>query len=313
MMRGTPTAVRGQAMTEFVVVASFVLVPLFLLIPLLGKYVDIRHSTIQSARYEAWEYTVWNRNDSASKFGGYKYAIPTKSPEVIKQEAMKRFLSTTHIPLRKSDGNGWEHSHRNLLWTDHRGVPLYRPGGSNGADVSVDKTPDKLKVIQLLVDWTGKLFRVLAEVIRFVTANKDLGFTIMDANGYYRAESKTKVQPVNWIDPNNELAGINSFKRGLTFSAQASVLSEGWNAGGSDHAANQTAGLVPTKLLDNPVINTILDIAGYIAPEFHQIEFGYIDHESVPPKALKGYNGKVVCTTGNALTNPGLCDMQEGK
>ena len=52
-------AQRGQAMTEFTIAATYVLVPLFVFVPLLGKYIDFKHASIQNARYQAWEYTVW--------------------------------------------------------------------------------------------------------------------------------------------------------------------------------------------------------------------------------------------------------------
>ena len=51
-------------MTETLITASTILVPLLLLIPLFGKYIDIKHSAIQAARYEAWEYTVWYGNNA---------------------------------------------------------------------------------------------------------------------------------------------------------------------------------------------------------------------------------------------------------
>ena len=63
------TFCNGQAMTETVVTAATVLIPLFLLIPLLGKYIDIKHRAIQSARYEVWEYTVWYGADSETPSG----------------------------------------------------------------------------------------------------------------------------------------------------------------------------------------------------------------------------------------------------
>ena len=55
-MRRLPTVnCRGQAMTELTVASAWILVPLFLLIPLLGKYIDLRHTAIQAARYATWE------------------------------------------------------------------------------------------------------------------------------------------------------------------------------------------------------------------------------------------------------------------
>ena len=56
-------------MTEFLICASFALVPLFFGISLLGKYIDIKQTAIQAARYEAWEYTVWFADDNEPMTG----------------------------------------------------------------------------------------------------------------------------------------------------------------------------------------------------------------------------------------------------
>ena len=49
----------GQAMTEFVIGVVLFALPVFLLIPVVGKYLDMRATAVQAARYVAWERTVW--------------------------------------------------------------------------------------------------------------------------------------------------------------------------------------------------------------------------------------------------------------
>ena len=44
---------RGQAMTEVAICAAFILVPLFLIIPTFGKFIDMKQTAVQAARYEA--------------------------------------------------------------------------------------------------------------------------------------------------------------------------------------------------------------------------------------------------------------------
>src|SRR5690606_31683869 len=119
---------RGQAMTELLIAATFVLVPLLLLIPLLGKYIDIRHATIQAARYEAWEYTVWYNGSyggTDDRPKGYPNPLPVKTVVETEREAMRRCFSNTETPITGNDYTGWDHPYRNVLWTDHRGNPLW--------------------------------------------------------------------------------------------------------------------------------------------------------------------------------------------
>ncbi|MBK4733738.1 hypothetical protein [Noviherbaspirillum pedocola] len=74
-------AVRGQALTEFLVI-SLVLLPLFLLLPLIGKIQDIAHQAQLASRYAAFDGLL--RNDSHNQF---------KQPEQLERELAQRFFS----------------------------------------------------------------------------------------------------------------------------------------------------------------------------------------------------------------------------
>jgi len=119
-------------MTELLITASMVLVPLLLLIPLLGKYIDIKHSTIQAARYEAWEYTVWyngtNNGQSDDRPDGYPNTQPVKSLTQTQMESRRRFFSDISLPIANDDKTvGWrsDPGERNPLWMDHEGNMLW--------------------------------------------------------------------------------------------------------------------------------------------------------------------------------------------
>ena len=79
----------GQAITEFNVTAAFVLVPLFIMIPLIGKHIDMKHSSVQAARYMAWERTVWFE-DSTKPKGSTKAQV--KSQKQLVKETRERFF-----------------------------------------------------------------------------------------------------------------------------------------------------------------------------------------------------------------------------
>lgn len=107
-----PARQRGHSLTEFVVL-GLVIVPLFIIVPLLGKYLDLAHTTALASRYVAWEGTVWN--DSGPGF---------KSEGKLAEEVRRRFFSRGEAPIKTDDAAGDFAAHRNPLWVDHAGNPL---------------------------------------------------------------------------------------------------------------------------------------------------------------------------------------------
>jgi hypothetical protein len=71
---------RGQALTEFLLVA-LVLLPLFLLLPMIGKISGIAHQAQMASRYAAFDAIL--RNDSHNSF---------KPPPQIEDELQRRFF-----------------------------------------------------------------------------------------------------------------------------------------------------------------------------------------------------------------------------
>ena len=112
------SAQSGQALAEFTIAAATVLLPLFLIIPLLGKYMDMKASAIQAARYAAWERTVW--------FGSSDWTAGTKSDLEIQHEVQQRFFSdtaTAKLQSTQSSATGWAGGPK-PLWRDRGGNPM---------------------------------------------------------------------------------------------------------------------------------------------------------------------------------------------
>lgn len=122
VVRPLAAALRGQALTEFLVVA-LALIPLFLLIPFIAKYQDVAHATQLAARYAAFDATV--RNDAAT--GGWK-------PEgELADEIRRRFFGASDAPVKTGDVAGDFDAHRNHFWSGPDGRPLL----ASFADVAV--------------------------------------------------------------------------------------------------------------------------------------------------------------------------------
>ncbi|AKJ31671.1 hypothetical protein [Caldimonas brevitalea] len=114
-------AQRGQALTEFLVVA-LALVPLFLLVPMIAKYQDIRHSAQLASRYAAFD--AMARNDAVSSW---------KPSHQLADEVRRRFFSHPDAPIKTHDVAGDFKAHQNPFWRDPGGGALVR----RFADVSI--------------------------------------------------------------------------------------------------------------------------------------------------------------------------------
>ena len=126
------SAQRGQALTEFVVIA-LVLVPLFLALPLIAKYQDIAQATEMAARYVAFDAT--HRNDATGSW---------KSPEELSGEVQRRFFSNSDAPIKTGDTAGDFKANQNLFWRDPQDKSLIRTFGDDvrvsfGETLSTDR------------------------------------------------------------------------------------------------------------------------------------------------------------------------------
>ena len=113
---------RGQSSVEFVVL-GLLTVPLMLILPLLGKYLDLAHTTAVASRYTAFEGSV--RHSSSTD--GWK------NDAELATEVRRRFFSTSDAPIKTNDVAGDFNAHRNPLWFDYRGKPLLPSFAANVA------------------------------------------------------------------------------------------------------------------------------------------------------------------------------------
>ncbi len=170
-------------MTEFVIAAAFVLLPLFVFIPMFGKYIDMKHSAIQAARYQAWEYTVWY-NDIDDRgilenfnSGDAGFIIPEKTQAETLNEARVRTMSRvgfyeTDNPATAGAGairtvrgaDMFEEYTPNTMWTDYRGLPLY----TGVIDVDEDKTAtdDDTPSIEIFGVDVGEWLYTLIDIVQ---------------------------------------------------------------------------------------------------------------------------------------------------
>jgi len=304
-------------MTEFVVAAAFVLIPLFLIVPTVGKYIDMKLAAVQAARYTTWEYSAHyvNLNDQPGGFSAISSSqLPQKSIAQVKKEADRRFYSDTATPLNTLvDKSGYDNAAKNNLWTFHNGLNMYEETGTKGTPSGSKASPDKTVLVNALIGAIGTGLNYIASAYAALGINA--GFDAINPDGNLTVDGRHSVSlilPVAEAPTYSALSSTNTkalfgYDLNLEMQAKSGLLTETWGAGGSAHSTFQSSGLIPTAILNNPVINTAMDIASTVllAPELgsDSLRFGYpmddpVIMDQVPVDALDPESRTVDCSGG---------------
>jgi hypothetical protein len=239
----------GQALTEFVIGAVLFLIPLFLIIPLLGKYADMKASTIQAARYNAWERTVWY-GQTASSSGDWQGN--DKNESTIKSEMDAKFLTSN-------------------LWHDRTGTSML--GGSANSITNNDAPGTANTILGFAVS----------------VANAIGPFNLEFKGLYEGTATLTVANTTSVIsEVLGGGAGADPAKTNLSTFDKNVILANGWGANGAAHVKTQVQGLTPTSILSNPVLDAVRWILVPFAPELVPtvLELGKIEVDEVPPDRL---------------------------
>lgn len=276
--RARVAAQAGQAMVEFVVVAVFFLVPLFLAIAALGKFTDVQHVTDMSARYGAWERTVWY-DSSSTDFNGIN--LPNqKQDAAIKGEIAARLFSdrsSDTTVIRQTDGaNAALVNGTDPMWRDAAGTAFlaeYQRFDNNMSRASPER------------DIAGAIVEEMAAVsvrglVGFVpplptdtlaVSTVSLADLTADSGVYQRLWNVT---PGGW--------------QGLDFRATGAILSNTWGANGKGATREMVARTVPTAQGLGAVVQAAKAGIGPWDPvPASGIEVGKIEVDVVPGDRLR--------------------------
>jgi hypothetical protein len=297
---------RGQAMIETIVAAALVLVPLFLAIPVIAKYQDIRSHTVQSARYAAWERTVWFGGDAAATMGigtgtfSNKWHANEKGDAAIHAEIGKRILSKNGGAFQTGTDKSASGSMSTAeMWRDRRGNTLLQNYSDVAGKIDNGSSPGTVNdVLSPLLSITAVVSNFTLDTKARYTATVNLGVREVEFNG----------QP--WADPQKALGEkySNDFLAGsklLNFSEKNAIVANGWSANGpgslAEHAKNpermtvynQVRGLTPTSILKpssgvfKDVLNVLNKISLIFFPELSTLDLGRIEVDQVPKDRLQ--------------------------
>lgn len=267
------TRQNGQAMVEMAVILG-VVVMLLLGIIYLGKFHDIQATTIQAARYAAWERTV--------------HSNAGMSDTQVQSQTRARLFTWNKDALKSTDGlaNGAGWSTQTAVWSDHAGSGrlIAQPG-----DVSVGTV-------------TGPLSGV---------ASNALGEAMSGMSGFLAAITGGEPLPTGGTVTGNISVKLNNIAvlpapldaLNLTLRESASVMVDSWDASGPRQAALRTRTFTaagPLAQVDS-LLGPIKVGLGLIEPAFNDFHFGQVCPDIVPSdrvesaSVLPAYKGGGAC------------------
>lgn len=299
---------QGQAIAEFNVTAVFLLVPLFILVPLLGKYIDMKHTSVQAARYMAWERTVWF--EEAPKFTS---TAAVKDELILGKETLSRVFGDTDTLVSASDSSGLASDEVNLLWRDNAGRGLVDVDAitvkTNGDEAVPSDSYQAFNILTNIIDIPANYVgdKLIDGLEWFNDRAADLTgrrpipvpssplFDIVSKfhfEGYYRSEV---IVPVNNIPYMSMFDNLN-----LEIESRAAVLTDSWSAAGNEGKRKQDTqfakwadSFVPFARV-RPIFKPAQDIFSYkvlgvsIAPELgaDSLIFGFVDTDPITDSSI---------------------------
>lgn len=262
---------QGQAMVEAAVIL-LVIVSLFLGIFYLGKFHDIQASTIQSARYAAWERTV----HSEARFSDAR----------VQNQARARLFTWNRDAFKSNDGlsNGSRWTQQTAVWYDHAGTQrlIARPD-----DVTIGTT-------------TGNLPGVAGSTVSEAFASFSAVAGLAGGQALPRGGLATSNVAVRLANVTRLPAPLNALD--LTLHERSAVVLDSWDASGPEQAAlrSRTFTLAgPVARLDS-LLGPVKWALSWIEPAFNDLHIGQVCPDIVPADRLQGGAGLPAYRGGGA-------------
>jgi hypothetical protein len=284
---GTQT---GQAMAEFIVAMSLVMGVLLLAIVMLGKFNDVRNRALMSARYVAWERTVWTDGDIdkdlqadpdttegwSGTYGKSALAV-NKSDAELKGEVMQRVIVSDSARISSADRSQTQLAPAlPAMWKDYGGKPLLTSENAVTVGTSVSADPDSANGKIALGKWAmptidGDRFNAHLDLPTRTLQAGSVSISVAENNDVLK-----RLWPKN--DP------LPAFS-GLTFSDTNVLMTNTWVPDGSSSNKNLFSQAVAAHNVTIVPSGPYLGLQKY-APEISTLEFGRIRQEVVPPGRL---------------------------
>lgn len=235
------SAQAGQSFVETAIVGAFVLVPLFIITPLLGKYINMQDSTLQAARNAAFARTIWSRHGQRNG-----EAVAQESNRAIEGKEVVRFFGQQNTALSSASAGAGQYAPR-ALWSDQAGHPLL-PKYSD-ITVSLSQGSD-----------SGAPNEALSKALSVLGKMTTGGGPHLDYRGLFTATAQATPVNVPFPKPFNAL--------NLTFSAQDTLLANGWSALNPQDVLTQTTNTLP---MGEPQLKSFMDGEKSLVPDIQHL------------------------------------------
>lgn len=252
----------GQAMVEMVAMGG-ILGLLFLCIWYLGKFHDIQATTIQAARYSAWERTVHTSADMSDA----KLAAQTRARLfTFNRNAYKATDS-------KSGTQAW--GTQNPNWNDHKSF-----GASSlvkqPQDVTVSTTAGPLPGVA-----ANAVTTVLAGLTKITGALS--GGEQLPPGGLHKSTVRVAVSNVASLPAPLNALNINLVER-------SAIVGDSWDASGPQQAANRVKPFTPAAVMGevSMILGPMTKVLSILEPAFWDFKPGQICPDIVPNDRVSG-------------------------
>lgn len=288
---------KGQSLVEVGILLSFVIAPLMLLLPYFSKVIEARHYNDMSARYIAFEKTVWLENGPKNYKNSGNGRLAVKQTSTIKNEIPRRIFSKLSIPVDSrsvSDGEEWnslENGYSTFNFNQSKKATsqsLFAAYNPNEEDSSLHRFFE--------VETTNKKAPgSISSFIDTALSLLEIGGTNFNDRGFFKGESELQIASHLLLEdeegrdkssdqPGRETKRESEFE--IIMASNLYILADGWNVGGPKHNIGQVKGLVPSSVFDFGPFNQLREllskvpIAAKLGPD--DLKFGHIAIEELP-------------------------------
>lgn len=289
---------KGQSLIELAVMLAFFIVPLMLLIPYFSKLIEARHYNDMSARYVAFEKTVWLEQAPSKYQSSGSGSLAIKQTESIKSEVPTRLFSQLNMPInsRVSNDFHWDvnqHAYATFKFNQSKQVD------SQGLLAAYNPNDDESQhqYFNVTSSNTEALGTATSLVDAFETVANAIALNVeINTKGYYQGNSSIQVSShllleneVGRDEMSDEEGRETKRKNEFEYAMDSSlyVLADGWNVGGPRHNVNRVREMMRSDSINRiPFINDVRDFVSHIpiAKGLHSnsLKFGHVDVEQLP-------------------------------
>lgn len=303
-LSATRLSARGSALIEFIVL-SIAMIPIVFMVPMLGKLIDLRHTTIVAGRYVAWEQAMGSAKKGISHSSAVVGSRFYSSPEA----AIKTIDVQDTDAGNVSDGSGGIGGGVNPLW----GKVTARE--SSGSATSFwksfefqDAVVGKSETLESSLNHAslGGVAGTVSDSIQSLGSALDFASGVrwdLPGGDYATGEVRVEAQVGNLLTPVSSNCGVNSQSSGsstggspsgvtgdstLCFTETTAILTDTWSVPATENVEKSieehTKAFVPASVLQP--VGKFLSLMGRlkVVEELRGLEdaFGYVDAAPLP-------------------------------